>query len=71
MMPSHGVDRLEKCAQPLREIGNRDPVPCAKHTTIVSPMTRPSPSKTADTIPESEAGTSTRPIVWSRLAPSA
>src|SRR6266567_8584336 len=27
---SHGVDWLEKCAQSLREIGNGNPVPCAK-----------------------------------------
>src|SRR6059058_2698077 len=37
--------------------------PAQSSTTMVSPMTRPSPSKTAETIPEREAGTSTRPIV--------
>src|SRR5262245_7066289 len=34
-------------------------------------MTRPRPSNVAETIPESAAGTNTRPIVWNRFAPRA
>src|SRR6266480_3675870 len=67
----HGVDWLENAPNPCVKSGMAIRFPAQSSTTMVSPMTRPSPSRIADTIPERDAGTITRPMVWRRLAPSA
>ena len=46
-------------------------LPAQSSTTIVSPMTRPKPSSTAEITPDSEAGRMMRQMVCSRVAPSA
>ena len=58
-------------ARPAEKSGMAMRLPAQSNTTIVSPMTRPRPSNTAEIMPDSEAGTMIFTTVCRRVAPRA